>query len=148
MFLNDWYVLYIPLLVMIITQLIKVVVDVVKAGKFDMSLLAGYGGMPSSHTALFVSAATVIGMSEGFDSAVFALAIFVTVMVIRDAMGVRHSLNDHGKALNALISRVPEHEQKELPTQLNERLGHTPFQVLIGGLVGAGLTVLLVQVVQ
>ena len=91
--------------------------------------------MPSSHSALAVSIATAIAIREGLDTSIFILAIFFALVVIRDAMGVRRAagfqartLNQLGKELN-LRSGIPYRPVKEVH-------GHSPVEVLIGGLLG------------
>ena len=50
------------------------------------------GNMPSAHSATVVSMATVIGLINGFDSALFGLALMVAGVVMYDAIMVRRSV--------------------------------------------------------
>jgi uncharacterized protein len=121
-------------------QFLKAVINILrsKAQNFREVLVTFFwktGGMPSSHSALAVSIATAIAFREGLDSSVFILAVFFALVVIRDAMGVRRAagiqartLNLLGKELN-LRSGIPYRPVKEVH-------GHTPAEVLIGGLLG------------
>lgn len=138
---SQWEVLLIPLAVLIISQVTKVVLDSGKKG-FLWSHLDSYGGMPSSHTALFISLTLTIGFHEGFTSPIFALALFTSAAFIRDAFGIRWSLGFHGKVLNHLIRTLPEEERKRFPKHLEERWGHTQGEVLAGAVLGVLLTVL------
>lgn len=140
--LGDWQVLLIPFAVMIISQIIKVTLESKQKGKFEWAHLNSYGGMPSSHTAMFVSASLIMGLTEGFSSSVFAVTLFLTAVLVRDAIGIRWALGFHGKILNHLIRTLPENERKHFPKQLQERLGHTPKEALAGGTLGALLTIL------
>ena len=47
------------------------------------------GGMPSSHSAFMVALTTVIGLNEGFDSAIFGLSLAITAIVMYDARELR-----------------------------------------------------------
>ena len=93
------------------------------------------GGMPSSHSALAISIATAIAIREGLDTSICILAVFFSLVVIRDAMGVRRAagfqartLNLLGKELNAR-SGIPYRPVKEVH-------GHSPVEVFIGSLLG------------
>jgi len=141
-FLREWQVLLIPLCVMIISQTIKVSLQRIRDGSFGWNQLNSYGGMPSSHTAMFVSASFIVGLQEGFTSSLFAVIFFVTGVTIRDAMGIRWSLGFHGKVLNHLIQKLPEEERKLFPKKLHDRLGHTQNEVLAGAALGLLLTLL------
>ena len=62
------------LLAWFLAQLIKVILDVVLAGKLEWQRFFSSGGMPSSHSALVVSAATAVGRTDGFGGNLFALS--------------------------------------------------------------------------
>jgi len=68
--------------------------------------------------------------------------VFMTI-VITDAIGLRNYLGQHGKTLNVLVKDLKEDDflDNSYPKQL-EQIGHTPLQVLIGGLIGAAVSVL------
>lgn len=90
--------------------------------------------MPSAHTAFVVSLATTVALNEGIQSADFAIAVIFALLIIRDAIGLRQFLGLHGKILNVLLH---EHKQDEARyPKLVERLGHTPLQATVGGLIG------------
>ncbi len=132
---SAWEVLIAPLAAMIISQLIKVVRGR-KNGKLAWSELNKYGGMPSSHTGLFIALTAIVGLTVGFVSPLFFVTLFVSITFIRDAIGIRWSLGFHGKMLNKLIDELPQTEQKEYPGHLEERLGHTPYEAVVGGMLG------------
>jgi acid phosphatase family membrane protein YuiD len=50
------------------------------------------GNMPSAHTATVVSIATVIGLSQGIDTAIFGLAATFAAVVMYDAIMVRRTI--------------------------------------------------------
>ena len=138
---SSWEILIAPFSAMIISQLIKVV-----RGRRGWHLawaeMNKYGGMPSSHTALFVALTLSVGLVTGFSSPLFFVTAFVSVTFIRDAVGIRWSLGFHGKMLNKLIDELPVEEQSEYPKHLEERLGHTPREALVGGVLGLCITLL------
>lgn len=138
----NWQILLIPALVVIISQLIKVVLEI-RNEPFKWSYLNAYGGMPSTHTAGFVSLTLIVGIMEGFDSALFAVAAACSIAFIRDAVGIRWSLGFHAKVLNRMRGTLSPEDQKHIPKHLEEQLGHTPKEALVGGILGALLTLLL-----
>ncbi|MDR0556832.1 MAG: divergent PAP2 family protein [Treponema sp.] len=93
------------------------------------------GGMPSSHSALVTSMATAAVFKEGFDSNVFILSLWFALIVIRDAMGVRRASGIQAHVLNLLGKKVSEKMGIEYHP-VKEIHGHTPRQVMVGGLLG------------
>lgn len=132
----------IPLLVMIVTQGIKVAIELSK-GKFSWAHLTSYGGMPSSHAAFTVSLSYTIGYYEGISNPAFAVSLILFVIIIRDAIGVRHELGAHGRVLNKLIKELPDRDEYKFPV-LSERLGHTVLEVAAGICVGLIATALII----
>ena len=55
------------------------------------SLLWRTGGMPSSHSSTTAALTTSLGFIEGMDSPIFISMLFFSMLVIRDALGVRRS---------------------------------------------------------
>jgi acid phosphatase family membrane protein YuiD len=93
------------------------------------------GGMPSSHAAL-VSAMTVsVGIKEGVQSNLFAVSLFMALVTMRDAMGVRRSSGIQAKSLNSLGKSMEERMGVEYHA-VKEVQGHTPLEVVIGALLG------------
>ena len=121
-----------------LAQAIKVPIDYLSTRRWNWALLFSVGGMPSSHSALVTSTAHSIGLYEGFDSPLFALAVIGAVVVIYDATGIRRQAGIHAEIINAMINDLAAgHPLKE--EQLREVLGHTPIQVLAGTLLGLAI---------
>ncbi|MDX9992362.1 MAG: divergent PAP2 family protein [Anaerolineales bacterium] len=108
--------------------------------KWSWAPLFSPGGMPSSHSALMVSATVAIGLHDGFHTPIFALACAATVVVLYDAAGVRRQAGIHAHKINIVINELlqghPISEQ-----QLREVLGHTPLEVLGGVIWGTIVSV-------
>lgn len=117
---------------LIIAQTLKIVFGYFYTKKFDLNRLFETGGMPSSHSAFIVSLAIGIGRINGFDSSIFALAFVFASIVMYDAMGIRRAAGEHAKLLNLILSK--DNTFKLDNKKLKELLGHTPFEVL-GGLI-------------
>src|SRR4030065_136177 len=99
-----------------------------------------HGHMPSFHTGFVISILTSIGYYQGATSGVFALATIFSIIIIDDALRLRVYLGDQGRYLNRLIQELPIDKNK-FP-RLKERIGHRLNEVLIGGVLGFGLTLL------
>ena len=133
-FIQNKYI-YVPFLLWFGIQAFKVIYDLVTTHKFNFKRILGAGGMPSSHSAVVTSLATLIGKYEGVDSAIFALSFIVAFVVMYDACGVRRAAGKQAELLNKLIE-TPGLTGVQVSEKLVEVLGHTPFQVLIGALIG------------
>lgn len=127
--------IYVPLLTWFGIQLFKVIWDLVTTKKFNFKRILGAGGMPSSHSAVVVSLATLIGRDSGFGSSIFALSVIFAFVVMYDAAGVRRAAGKQAKLLNQLIE-TPGLSGLQVSEKLVEVLGHTPFQVFVGAIIG------------
>jgi acid phosphatase family membrane protein YuiD len=90
----------------------------------------GYGGMPSTHTAIVSTTAVLIGLREGWDSAVFAVATALALIVMLDAMSLRAKIGEHARLLNRL------HADASDRAPLRERIGHHWTEVVAGAVLG------------
>lgn len=117
----------------LVAQVLKYIFGAVKNGKwFDSSVVLHSGNMPSVHTATVVSLATVIGIKDGLDSNIFAVAFLFAAVVAYDAMGVRRSSGEQGSAIKEAI------RNKSIKAKMPYvALGHTKLEVAVGGAVGA-----------
>ncbi|RLC38499.1 divergent PAP2 family protein, partial [Candidatus Falkowbacteria bacterium] len=95
-------ILLLPLVAGLIAQLIKFFIRS-NNKKFEFKNILAYSGMPSGHSAIVISLATIIGLKEGINSPLFAISIILAIIVIRDALGIRRYLGQHGKTLNILV---------------------------------------------
>jgi len=127
--------LVIPLLACFLAQIIKVSVDTIANQKFSFRYIVSTGGMPSAHSALVGALATGIGQSLGWSSPEFAIATIFAVIVMYDAAGVRQAAGKQARILNQIMDEFLRHEDFN-EERLKELLGHTPFQVLVGLLLG------------
>ena len=130
------------LLAWFLAQLIKVVLDAVLLRKLDLGRFVSSGGMPSSHSALVVSATAAIGKLHGIQSSDFALAVIVSAVVMYDACNVRRSAGDTARLVNQILAHVERLTAEDFADDLREVMGHTPLQVLMGALLGLGVGLL------
>jgi acid phosphatase family membrane protein YuiD len=116
----------------IITQILKVLVILVQEKRLDWSYLITSGGMPSSHTAIVCALATSIGLTIGVGSVSFSIAVVLAIIVMYDAAGVRQSVGQQ----SAMINRIVRGSKLGIEKELREFIGHTPFQVFMGAVLG------------
>ncbi len=128
-------------------QMIKLVINFIREGELDWRLLASPGGMPSGHSATVMSVTISIGITQGWDSPLLALAASLAMVVMYDAAGIRRAAGEHAATLNRLIDRFTKGEPHERmlisPEELKEILGHTPFQVVVGACLGTLIAILM-----
>ena len=118
-----------------IAQTLKFVIYSVHERRVSLRYLTTMGGMPSTHSATVAGLATAVGMREGLRATSFAVAFLFAVIVMYDAAGVRRAAMAQAKILNQIIDELFQgHPISE--TRLRELLGHTPFEVMVGALLG------------
>lgn len=120
----------------IVAQILKIFTSPAHREEFSiLRLLAGSGGMPSSHSAVVTGAAFSCGILYGFGSPLFAISAVLAVVVMRDAAGVRRESGKQAAAINEMSRQLNKKKWTDLDL-LTELLGHTPLQVFCGGLLG------------
>ena len=139
-FVFEYRYLIVPFATWFFIQLFKLIYDLVTTKKFNFKRILGAGGMPSSHSAVVVSLATMIGIEYGVNSAIFGLSVIFACVVMYDAAGVRRAAGKQAKLLNKIVE-TKGLTGVEVSERLVEVLGHTPLQVIVGALIGlvAGL---------
>lgn len=139
---SQYNIFIIPIIVGIITQVIKFAVFTAKHG-WHIRYAMTHGHMPSAHTAFIVSLVTSLGIYEGVYTGAFAVAVVLAVIVIDDAVRIRVHLGDQGRYLNMLIRQL-DVDKNQFP-RLKERIGHRLSEVIIGGVLGFALTIILAR---
>lgn len=122
-----------------VCQVIKLITTSSERGMFAWEVIFETGGMPSTHSAFATALALSIGFSEGFLSSIFLLGCGFALIVIRDAIGVRRTVDDLIRSVNTII------QTKRIRIEhIKVIAGHTPVQVFVGVVLSA-LSVLLVH---
>ena len=124
----------------LLSQLIKGIIALLQIKKKSFrevleTLLWRTGGMPSSHAAVVTSMTAAVGLNEGLGSNLFAVSLFVAMVVMRDAMGVRRASGLQARALNLLGRHTAERLKFEFHP-VKEIQGHAPLEVIVGALLG------------
>ena len=126
----------------LIAQSIKVIRGCIRERRFNFRWLFGTGGMPSAHSAAVASLETVVGLYYGFKSIPFLIVGVFMLITMFDAAGVRRSSGRQATVLNKMLDDL--YERGEVTdARLKELLGHTPFEVFAGALLGVVVSVIL-----
>ena len=129
-----------------VSQICKIITNLVIERKFDIKRLFGDGGMPSGHSATVTCLAVMSGHIAGFDSIMFAIAMILAIVVMHDATGVRREAGKHAVSIKELADAVNKSflgESESIRTEnLKVLVGHTPLQVVFGALVGIIIAIL------
>ena len=133
-FITNKYIL-LPFALWFGIQMFKFLWDLFKERKFNFKRILGAGGMPSSHTAVVCSLATLIGKNEGLGSPIFGLAVIFAMVVMYDASGIRRAAGKQARLLNKIVE-TPGLKVGEVQEKLVEVLGHTPTEVFVGAVIG------------
>ena len=128
-------VLIVGLVAWLSAQFLKVPIEYIRSRRRLWALWFSSGGMPSSHSALMTSITLAIGLFNGFNTPLFALAFAISMVVVYDATGVRREAGRHAEKINILVNEFFS-GQPISEKQLKEVIGHTPAQVVAGVFLG------------
>ena len=128
--MNDFSYLLTPFLAWLVAGILKFLINSLRARRFAFDLI-GYGGLPSNHSAIVSSIATLVALKEGINSPAFGVAIALAFIVILDASSLRRQVGRHAVAINKL-SKL----ESGSPLSLRERMGHTRPEILAGIITG------------
>jgi len=138
-------VLWAALISWFLAQTLKIPIEYFRSRKWEWVLWLRAGGMPSSHSAFVSSTAHAVGLFHGYETPLFAVSVVLAVIVIYDATGIRRQAGMHAELINAIIKDLREGHplRQETQKQLREVLGHTPFEAVMGTLLGIVIAQLL-----
>ena len=125
-----------------IAQLIKVITVLIKDKRIDFRRFVGSGGMPSSHSSFVTALAASVAITDGFESTSFAISAILALVVMYDAAGVRRAAGQQAKILNKIVEEWEHADFGKTDKRLKELLGHTPFEVFAGAILGIFISLL------
>jgi uncharacterized protein len=132
---------YLALGVGFLVQGYKGIADFLRTRRWNLRRFVETGGMPSSHAASVAALSTEVAFRQGVDSLLFGVTLYFSLVVMYDAAGLRRAAGRQAMVLNRLIDqhwKDPEQETQKLM----ELLGHTPFEVAVGALIGLSASVM------
>jgi uncharacterized protein len=134
------YVLITAIAASLIAQILKIAIDVIRNGKVNFRTMVETGGMPSAHSAFVTALAAAVGQTVGWESVEFAIAFVFAMIVMYDAAGVRQAAGKQARILNQIVDEFFQEKTEFTEARLKELLGHTPFQVIVGCMLGIAIS--------
>lgn len=130
-----------------IGQLTKVSIFAASGKRVTLRDFFSSGNMPSTHAASTVALTVVVGMHEGFGSAVFAVAAMLTMVICYDAMHVRRAVGEQGMVQMYLLEKLSAKDRTAITSMLQKKTGrntkfayfsrgHLPEEVIAGAILG------------
>ena len=136
--MKDYIYIIGPFISLVVCQLIKFFIESWKNKRLEWGrLFNGAGGMPSTHTTFSMSLTTLIGYTVGIKEPLFAACLIFSFIVSYDAIGVRYESGKQAAAINDIVDELEKkHKKKYRIDELKEQLGHKPYEVMGGALLG------------
>lgn len=136
--MKDYIYIIGPFISLVVCQLIKFFIESRKNKRLEWGrLFNGAGGMPSTHTTFSMSLTTLIGYTVGIKEPLFAACLIFSFIVSYDAIGVRYESGKQAAAINDIVDELEKkHKKKYRIDELKEQLGHKPYEVMGGAILG------------
>ncbi len=119
-------IILIPVVAVIVSQVIKIILLLIKKQKVKLRESIWLSGMPSSHSAFFAALIIAVGVTEGINSSLFAITLLFSLAYIFDLMLVFKIL---------LVKKVKK---------LKGKLGHSFAEIIVGIIIGVLVALLLI----
>lgn len=128
------YPIAIPFIAILLAEALKATIDIFSKRKKIRFI--NPGGMPSGHSSFVSALVVVVAYREGIDSTMFAISAVIALIVMYDAVTLRQETGLHARLLNKLKSGAG----------LQESLGHTLWEVVVGAVFGAFVAFVLLNI--
>ena len=128
------YPIAIPFIAILLAEALKALIDIIS--KRRKIRFINPGGMPSGHSSFVTALVVVVVYREGIESTMFMISAAFALVVMYDAVNLRNQAGLHAKMLNKLKPGV----------KLEESLGHTVWEVIVGAVFGAILAFILLNI--
>ncbi len=153
--MHHWFPYFtIPLIVGLVVQWIKILIDFLVERTITLDYLWRSWGFPSVHGAIIGSIIALTYCIDWYDSISFAISIAIGILIWYDAVNIRQEAWKHAHLLNQMRREISElkieigeltHIKKNFKL-LKERLWHTLWELSGGVLIGVCITLLLLFV--
>lgn len=149
--MDSFYPLAVALIANLLAQILKPFFLYIRTKKFDIHQCIACGGFPSSHSSTVSGLTLAIGLSEGFDSTLFAITCVFSFIVIYDAANVRYYAGRNIQLTKQLIIDLEKLKGLKFSDPIyHERiksvLGHKYIEVLGGLVLGTLVALVLFEV--
>ena len=123
-----------------VAQILKALIEAAKQRSRNsrdlmVTLFWKTGGMPSSHSSTVTAMATAVGFEYGVGDPLFSISLVFSLLVIRDALGVRRAAGVQAQSLNKLGTELNRRYGIEF-SPVREVNGQTVAEVSVGMLLG------------
>lgn len=122
-------------------QFLKVLSFLIVEKRVNYRRFVQTDGLPNMHAATFSALSVAVGMTEGFDSLPFALALCLTSIIVVDTMNVKVATSRQAEVLWVLMDRV--RKSKGMPPSRLHGMSYTRVDVITGLAVGTALALLI-----
>ncbi len=133
--------LWLPLLTGVGVQVFKFLYHWARERTPNFEWLVATGGMPSAHSASVMALSTLVGLRQGFDSVLFGVTLYFSLIVMYDAAGLRRAAGKQAAVINRMLREFSRFHRVE-DAHLRELLGHSPTEVLVGAVLGVLVAVI------
>lgn len=138
---DSLYPLAAALIANVIAQAAKVFSHYYRTGEWNLRWVIASGGFPSSHSSTVTALSVAVGIQEGFDSALFAVAAVFAFIVMYDACHVRYYTGKNIELTQRLVTDLQEmtglkFSDPVYQEKLKTVLGHKVVEVFGGVIVG------------
>jgi acid phosphatase family membrane protein YuiD len=134
----DYSYLVTPLLAWLVAGSLKFLINSIRTKQLAFGLI-GYGGLPSTHSAIVSSTAALVAFREGLDHPAFGVAVALLFIVILDAGSLRRQVGQHAAHINQLLGA-------DAQPRLRERMGHSRLEIAAGLITGIVVAAFVVRV--
>lgn len=117
----------------LVSQLVKFITAMFRNKKLDFYKLVETGGMPSAHAAVVSAITSAVYIEQGA-SALFAITLIISIIFLRDAIGLRMTVKKQSKILKKITPKA---------SGLSESEGHKIPEVIMGIALGIIITLLI-----
>mgnify|MGYP002725905038 CR=1 FL=1 len=128
------YPIIVPFIAILLAELTKIIIDIIHKRKKIRFI--NPGGMPSAHSSFFSALVATTAYREGIDSTMFMISAVIAVIIMYDAVTLRYQSGLHAKILKKLKPGA----------NLEESLGHTTWEVIVGAIFGAVVAFILLYI--
>ena len=123
-------------------QALKVVSFLLLEKRVDFKRFAEPAGTPNMHSAAFGALTLYVGLTDGFGSLAFSLALCVSAIASVDIWNVKRAASRHAEVIELILDRISRDEDDFARSR--RALSYTPVDVLSGTFLGCVVTLLLV----
>ncbi len=128
--------------VQLFCQLFKTVLYSIRDRRVNPAYFVSAGGIPSAHAAFVTALSVAIGLQNGFDSDLFAVAAVFSLIVIYDAYRLRGHVQHHAKIINRKLLG-PAGEKP-----VSEMVGHSLPEIVAGMVLGGAVSLVVTLVLS